>query len=289
LTESRKTVLITGCSSGIGRAAAFHFARQGWNVVATVRKQYQAHVLMPELHQISLHTAVELCDVSHDEALQQVVAHTIERFGRVDVLINNAGFGQSGAIELVTADEARRQLEVNTMAPARLAQLVIPHMRAQRSGRIINISSVAGRVVLPWNGWYSASKFALEALADAMRIELAPFGIKVVSVLAGPVDTQFVTNVHMSAPLADAPELYHKIHAFAQERRTRARPNAWSSERVAELLFRIATVSHPRTRYVTGGTARAAMILRKLLPDSLWDRFILRAYGASSLLSNRNA
>ncbi len=289
MNKFTRVVVITGCSSGIGRAAAFHFARHGWAVVGTVREQFQLYSLSAELHQASLHTSLVLCDVTREDDVVQLVSHAIERFGRVDVLINNAGFARSGGLELVTMDEARAQVEVNTLAPIRLTQLLLPHWRKQGGGRVINISSVAGRVTLPWNGWYSASKFALEALTDALRLELRPFKIDVVSVLAGPVLTKFVSNVKLTEPPTDAPEIYRRIHDFAQIRRAAPRPGAWTAERCAALLYEIATVTRPRTRYVTGAKAQMAILLRKLLPDRLWDRLLLRAYGVSSLLTKRTA
>ncbi|MBK6766321.1 MAG: SDR family oxidoreductase [bacterium] len=289
LSTVRPAVIITGCSSGIGRAAAFHFARNGWSVVATVREQYQFYSLFAELHQASLHTAVVLCDVTRDDDLQNLVGHAIERFGRIDALINNAGYGQFGGVEVVSPAQARAQLEVNTIAPARLAQLVMPLMREQGGGRIINISSVAGRIVVPWGGWYAASKFALEALTDALRIEGKPFGIRVVSVLAGPVESSFFAKLNIVTPEHLDVPLYNRVHEHALVRRTKPRPSAWASEEVAALLFRIATTRRPRTRYVTGTTGKAALILRKVLPDFLWDKLIVRAYGAHSILNNSPA
>lgn len=257
--------------------------------MATVREQYQLYSLFAELHQASLNTAVVLCNVARDSDLQEVVAHAIERFGRIDLLINNAGYGQFGGVEVVSPEQARAQLEVNTIAPARLAQLVLPHMREQGGGRIINISSVAGRVVLPWGGWYSASKFALEALTDALRLECKPFGVDVVSVLAGPVQSDFVAKLDVASPERLNVPLYHRIHNHALDRRAKPRPGAWSSEQVAELLLRIAATPRPRSRYTTGAKAKVAIALRKLLPDALWDKLIVRAYGAHSILKNPSA
>lgn len=255
-------------------------------MVATVREQYQLYALFAELHQASLYTSVVLCDVTRDSDLQMVVAHAIERFGRIDVLINNAGYGQFGGIEVVSTQQARAQLEVNTLAPARLAQLVLPHMRARSAGRIVNISSVAGKVVLPWGGWYSASKFALEALTDALRLETKPFGIKVVSLLAGPVASEFVAKLAMASPDGMNVPLYQQVHQLALNRSSKPRPNAWSPDQVAELLLHVATTPRPRTRYTTSATGKVAISLRKLLPDRLWDTFIVRAYGAHTILKN---
>jgi short-subunit dehydrogenase len=279
-------VIITGCSSGIGRAAAFHFARNGFAVVATVRQEYELMILQAELHQASVHTLVSKCDITSEEDAKRLIETTHERFGRVDVLINNAGFGRFGGVEIVSDDEARAQLEVNTIAPMRLAQLVLPIMREQGRGRIINISSVAGRVVLPWGGWYSASKFALEALTDALRLECKPFNIHVVSVLAGSVRSAFTKNVYLSPPERVSLPLYNRIHEHAVARRSKPRPGAWDVERMAKLLFHIATTRRPRTRYVTTSVAKVAVFLRNILPDRLWDIFILRAYGAHSILKN---
>lgn len=244
---------------------------------------------MPELHQRSLDTQVVTCDVTKDSDLCALVDAALSRFGRIDVLINNAGFGQFGGIETVTPVEARAQLEVNTIAPMRLAQLVLPHMRRQGGGLILNVSSVAGRVVLPWGGWYSASKFALEALTDALRLECRPFNVKVVSVLAGPTSSAFVKNVKLCAPSAESPEILHKIHQHAQEHRAKPRRSEWTHDRMAELLLKITASPNPKPRYVTTLTGKTAVALRKVLPDRLWDRFIVRAYGAQHLLKTPSA
>lgn len=225
------------------------------------------------------------CDVTCDDDLLGLVDSALQRFGSIDVLVNNAGYGQFGGIELVTAEQARAQFEVNTIAPLRLAQLVLPHMRERGSGRIINISSVAGRIVLPWGGWYAASKFALEALTDALRLECRPFNVHVVSVLSGPVQTDFVTKLQISEPRAASPEFQHRIHEHAQERRKRSREGAWTAQMTAELLLSIVKSSNPRTRYVTTPIGKAAVLLRKFLPDRLWDRLIVRAYGAQKIFN----
>lgn len=254
-------------------------------MVATVRHEYEQKILFQELHQCSLETLVVRCDVTREDDLLGLVDSALERFGSIDVLVNNAGYGQFGGIELVTAAQARAQLEVNTIAPLRLAQLVLPHMREKGRGKIINISSVAGRIVLPWGGWYAASKFALEALTDAMRLECRPFNVQVVSVLSGPVQTDFVTKLQMSEPGATSPEFQHRIHEHAQARRKRSREGAWTSQMTAELLLSIARSSNPRTRYVTTSVGKAAVLLRKFLPDRLWDRLIVRAYGAQKIFN----
>ena len=180
-----KVILLTGASSGIGYDTAAALAQEGHRVYAAARRVERIEPLRP------LGVTPLKMDVTDEESMQAAVKTIMDAEGKIDVLINNAGYGYFGAVENVTMDEARRQLEVNVFGLARLSQLVLPHMRAQKSGRIINTSSVAGKAVLYYGGWYHVSKYSVEALSDAMRMELKPFGIKVIMIEPGAIKTDW--------------------------------------------------------------------------------------------------
>lgn len=172
-----KVILITGCSTGIGRDLAQRLTKAGYRVIATARK-------VETLDGVDTTLKLPL-DVTNPASVEKAVAHVIQQLGRIDVLVNNAGYGVRGALEEVPVEQTQQMFDVNVFGVLRMIQAVVPHMRQQKSGRIINISSIAGKLPTPVNGTYSASKFALEALSDALGFELAAFGIRVVVVEPG--------------------------------------------------------------------------------------------------------
>src|SRR3954447_6226757 len=203
VTEVSRAVLVTGCSSGIGRAVARTLARSGWTVYASARRPESVGGLVEEgCRPLAL-------DVTDEESRVAAVDAVIEGEGAVGVLINNAGYSQSGAVERVSLEDAHRQFETNVFGPARLTQLVLPGMRAQGWGKVVNISSMGGRLTFPGGGYYHASKYALEALSDALRFEVAGFGIDVVLVEPGFIRTSFSDAAAHTmvdpAPAAPAP------------------------------------------------------------------------------------
>lgn len=267
-----QTVFITGCSSGIGRAAALRFAASGWNVVATARRLEDiASLQAPNL-------AVTTCDVTDNASVTAAIGVALTRFQSLDVVINNAGYAHIGLVESTPLDAAQQQLAVNTFGVIRVVQAALPALRA-RQGRIINISSIAGRTLVPLGGWYSASKFALEALNDALRFECAPQGIHVISILPGPVLSDFMDKLHVTPLSADAPELHRAYLRHYEQRRKRKRPFAVTPEQVAALIVKAANTSHPRARYFITVPARTFNFSKKFVPDKLWDRLTKRAYG----------
>lgn len=262
-------VLITGCSSGVGHAAAKIFRAAGHETFATARDISTLN----DLRTIGCHTLT--LDVT-DEAARRSVVETIEReFGTVGVLVNNAGYGQYGPLEEISLDALRLQFETNVFGGLRLSQLVLPAMRRAGHGRIVNVSSVAGRVSSIGGGAYHATKFAIEALTDALRPEVEPFGIDVVNVLPGPIATRFEATLLKSLPDtgADSPYAHFKqrlaayMHDFLD-------PNGlgvMSAETVARAVFKAATVRRPRTRYSVGVIAHLGPIGRALTPDRVVD------------------
>lgn len=211
-----------------------------------------------------------------DEAARCAAVEAVERrFGAVGILVNNAGYGQYGPIEEITLDAMRRQFETNVFGGMRLSQLVLPAMRRAGKGRIVNVSSVAGRVSVMGGGPYHASKFALEAIADALRPEVEPFGVKVVNVLPGPIATQFEATLMKTIPGTGANSPYAafkknlagRMHAFLA-------PGGFgvmTAEHVAGVVFKAGTASHPRARYSVGFIAKLGPLGRALAPDRLVD------------------
>ena len=261
-----KTVLITGCSSGIGRATAEAFLDGDWTVYATSRDTDD----VADLAEAGCHTAG--LDVTDDGAVDRVVDRIDEETGRVDCLVNNAGYGQYGPMEDVPVDALHDQFDVNVYGPHRLVRAVLPLMRDQEEGTIVNISSVAGRVVLPGSGAYSASKFALEAMSDALRNEVDGLGVDVVLVEPGLIDTGF--NDRLDDEVEDLPRtaayewLYETIEEFNLT--LSSSPVVSEPEDVATVVYDAASMSDPDARYIVGTEGRLA-IYSQYLPDRVRD------------------
>src|SRR5258705_6660998 len=184
-------VIVTGASAGIGEAASRRLAVEGATVVMTARRAERLEALKQEIESVGGRALAVVGDVTSAEDRERLVQETMRGFGRIDGLVNNAGYGQRGPIELVPGEGIRQNFETNLFSFIALTQLVIPIMRAQQSGRIVNVSSVAGRIARPLSSVYDATKHALEAISDGMRGELAPFGIKVIVVEPGFIITEF--------------------------------------------------------------------------------------------------
>ena len=267
--EPSKAVLITGCSSGIGRAIAERLASGGHRVYATARR--------PESIADLKEKGCEMLplDVLDDESMRAAVAHVEEAEGAVGVLVNNAGYGQSGAIEAVPIDAVRRNFETNVFGYLRMAQLVLPGMRRQGWGRIVNMSSVAGRVTMPGSGPYSATKFAIEALSDALRFEVKGFGVRVSIVEPGPIRTRFTETANAGIPDADGAYTdYHAAVARADAEADQSKLLAGDPEDVAKTVEQAITARNPRTRYRVTVPARLLPTMRRVLSDRAFDAFL---------------
>ncbi|MBI5058417.1 SDR family oxidoreductase [candidate division KSB1 bacterium] len=269
-----RTVVVTGCSSGIGRATATLFAESGFEVVATARRQV-------DLQELAVHERIHVteCDVSDEDSVRAAIEFAVNRCGGIDVLINNAGFALVGPVATIALQDAQHQLDVNTLGPVRVTQHALPHLLKSAQPRVIQISSIGGRVYIPLAGWYSASKFALEGLNDALRFELEPLGVKVVSILPGPVHTQFLSKLVFPELPKGAPELYRRYQAHYGRRRDRRRPGAVSAEAVARIILSAALSPRPKSRYFVTAPAKLFNVSRKFLPDRVWDYLTKRAYG----------
>ncbi len=282
---AEQVVVITGASSGIGAALAQVLAQQqlGIRLVLAARNVEQLESVATQCRKSGAEVLVVPTDLTQIEQVKALAAQALERFGRVDILVNNAGYGQMGPIELIPAEGVRRQLEVNVLGPIALMQEIIPGMRSQGGGRIINISSLGGRMAFPFGGLYSTSKFALEGLSDALRMELAPFNIQVSVVEPGPVRTGFfeVANRNVAQAVKNPEETPYRA-AFAKLKRLDQQVDrqAWDSERVADVIIRAMRDRRAKPRYVaaTGGSI-LIFLMTKLMPTWMVDQFWQRFYG----------
>ena len=267
--------LVTGGSSGIGESTARALLAKGFTVYAVARRVDRMAGLAAE----GVHTFA--MDVTEDASMVTGIDRVVAEQGRLDVLVNNAGYGSYGAVEDVPIDEARRQFEVNVFGLARLVQLVTPHMRAQRSGRIINISSIGGKFYEPFGAWYHATKFAVEGFSDSLRMELRPFGINVVLIEPGPIRTEWneLARDSLLERSGDGPyaEWARKAHGVMERFDEPSR--ASTPEEVADKIVKAATVSRPAARYPVGRGARVITTSRDLLPDRVFDEVVSRTYG----------
>ena len=215
-------------------------------------------------------------DLSDDESMTRCVEDVLQDAGRIDLLVNNAGFGQAGSVEEVPLDAARRQFEVNVFGLARLCQLALPAMRRQGEGRIINVSSMAGRFSSPFLGWYHASKYAVEALSDALRVEVAPFGIKVSVVEPGFIKTDWGSIAAKSlrdvSGTGDYKETADKVASFYEEVYAPKSRGSSGAQPVFRAILKAATSRHPKSRYVVGKSARLFITGRRLLGDRAFDK-----------------
>lgn len=269
------TVLVTGCSSGIGRATAVAFADRDATVYATARNPADVQTLADE------GCTLAALDVVDDDQIDALVDRVLEETGGIDVLVNNAGYGQWGAIEDVPVGRVHDQFEVNVYGPHRLTRAVLPHMRAAGEGRIVNVSSVAGRVAVPGMGVYAGSKAAMEAMTDALRAEVSGLGIEAVLVEPGPVDTAFVDRAESEHDRLDRTGAYEPVYRLYQDART-IEGLGVSPEAVADVIVEAACTPRPAPRYPVGPLARAGTLAR-FLPDRLRDRAFAAATRLASL------
>ena len=275
-----RAVLITGCSSGIGRAAALRLHRAGLPVYATARDTGA----LAELAASGIRTLH--LDVTDEESAASAVKQVVEEHGAVGVLVNNAGTGVYGAVEDVPLSTARASFETNVFGALRLAQLVLPGMREQGSGRIVNISSILGRFSPPGGGLYQATKHALEAYSEALRLEVAPFGVRVSLIEPATVRTRFFETAIMEfagQPDSAYQAFHDKLATWAiavHEGKTSAGRFAASPEKVAATIERAVLARRPKSRYPVGPLARGALVALRLMPDKAFDQFVARQFPA---------
>jgi NAD(P)-dependent dehydrogenase (short-subunit alcohol dehydrogenase family) len=265
--RSDRSVLITGCSTGIGRVTAERLLRSGWKVTATARRVETIKDLG------DAGARVLPLDVTDEASMSGAVAAVQEADGAVDVLINNAGYGLQGPVEEFSMDEVRRQFETNVFGLIRMCQLVLPGMRRRGWGRIVNLSSIGGKVTFPGGGFYHGTKHAVEAISDALRFEVRPFGVKIIVVEPGTVLTPFgdtaVASISDGGPYAAFKEgLADTVKGAYDGPMARM---AITPEKVAAVIEKAISKRRPRTRYPVGLPARMGIAMKRITPDRIFD------------------
>jgi NAD(P)-dependent dehydrogenase (short-subunit alcohol dehydrogenase family) len=265
-----KVALVTGASAGIGEATARGLLAAGYKVFAGARRLERMTGLA------TLGATLINLDLTDDVSIVAAVDAIKTGSGRLDVLVNNAGYGSYGALEDVPLAEARRQFDVNVFGLARLCQLVLPIMRAQKSGKIVNVTSIGGKIWEPLGSWYHATKFAVEGLSDCLRVEVRRLGIDVIIVEPGAIRTEWagiaregLLHVSSNGAYAAQAECYARLLDTADTSRLASPP-----EVVARTILRAVSATRPKTRYPTGGGAHLILFLKKILPDRMFDRLI---------------
>jgi NADP-dependent 3-hydroxy acid dehydrogenase YdfG len=266
-----EAVLVTGCSSGIGHATAKRLAESEFTVYATARKPDS----IKDLKELGCKTLA--LDVTDEKSMKAAVAEVEETEGAIGALVNNAGYSQSGALEEVSMDLVRRQFETNVFGLLRMCQLVLPGMRKQGYGRIVNLSSMGGRLTFPGGGVYHGTKHAVEALSDALRFEVRGFGVDVVVIEPGLIKTSFGDTAAATVEAGEGP--YAKFNAkvaalTADAYKGRLARLGAGPEAVAKVIERAISVRRPRTRYKVTPSAKLALMQRRLVSDRMWDRFV---------------
>ncbi|MFM9034563.1 MAG: SDR family NAD(P)-dependent oxidoreductase [Mycobacterium sp.] len=272
MTDVSKAVLITGCSSGIGRATALRLAKAGHTVYATARRVDS----LADLRAAGAHTLA--LDVTDEDSMTAAVGRVVDERGAVGVLINNAGYSQSGALETLSMDDLRRQFETNVFGLVRMCQLVLPGMRAQHWGRIVNISSMGANFTFPGGGAYHASKYAVEAISDALRFEVKGFGVDVVIVQPGLIRTEFAATAQTAMGSDDGPyaEFNAAVGAATEDAYAKG-PLArlgGDADSVARAVEKAITAKHPPIRMRVTPSAHLLIGANGLMSDGMWDRFL---------------
>jgi len=270
--DGKQVALVTGASSGIGEAIARRLLAGGWTVYAGARRVDRMSALAREGARLLA------LDVTDDASMVAAVEAILADTGRIDALVNNAGYGSYGAMEDVPLAEGRRQFEVNVFGLARLMQLVAPHMRRQRSGRILNVASMGGKIHEPMGSWYHATKFAVEGMSDCVRMELEPFGVDVVVIEPGAIQSEWnaiaresLLRTSGSTAYAEQARISAGLLAGA-DKDTASPPTV-----VADAVWQAVTARKPKTRYLMGGGAKLLVGLRWLLSDRAFDRVMRMA------------
>jgi len=272
---TKKIALVTGASSGIGSSTALELHAKGFTVYGAARRTDK----MRNLKTVGIHV-VEL-DVTDEDSMVTCIERILEKEGRIDVLINNAGYGSYGAIEDVPLEEARRQLDVNLFGLARMTQLVLPSMRRNQFGKIVNISSMGGKVYTPFGGWYHATKFAVEAFSDCLRMEVAPFGIDVIVVEPGGIKTDWgiIAADHLKETSAQG-AYKAKAYSASDSMRKMYSGNLLSKpELIAKTISKSVMARKPKTRYLVGSAAKPSVFLKRIVSDRTFDRIIQKMMG----------
>lgn len=272
----KKIILITGCSTGIGFDAASALHQRGHRVIASCRKEKDVEQLI----QLGIETV--LLDVCNSESIKEAFSQVLDKTGnRLDVLINNAGYGQAGALEDITRDVLRKQFETNVFGLLELTNLAIPLMRQQGEGRIINISSILGLISMPFRGAYNASKYAVEGLCDTLRLELASSGIKVITVEPGPIESKFRDNVidgSLKAIDINKSHFYLHYQKMLKEYKQKKSDSLFTkkTDAVIQCFIHAIESKKPKAKYPVTVPAHFLIVLKRILTTRLLDKFLTR-------------
>jgi len=268
---SKKIIIVTGASSGFGKETVRQLLNEGNTVYAGARRTEK----MKDIEKLG--AKVSKLDITSDESVDQFVGEIISKHGRVDVLVNSAGYGAYGMVEAVSLENAQRQYDVNVFGAARMTKAVLPHMRKRGTGSIVNITSIAGRLTTPMCAWYSSSKFALEAYTDALRREVRKFGIKVVIIEPGAMNTGFYEVAEKKVREIKHPKEYNdSVEAFLNEMK-KAYKNPPSPKKVVKVIVSAINSKSPKARYAIGTDAKMGALMARL-PDKLQDSILIRMY-----------
>lgn len=262
-----KTALVTGASSGIGFETAILLRQLGMNVYGAARRLDR----MAQLEKYGIN--ILPMDLTDSKSIKNCVDEILSKEGSIDILINNAGYGSYGAIENVPAEEAKRQFDVNVFGLAELSKMVIPSMRKNHFGKIVNISSMAGRFTAPFGGWYHATKYAVEALSDAMRLEVKPFGIDVILIEPGMIQTDwgFIATDNLRKQSENTEYKDNAINAATYLEKHYKSGKMTPPLKIAEVIVKAVLAKHPKQRYAKGYMAKPYILIKKVLPDPLMD------------------
>ncbi len=264
-----KTILITGATSGIGEATVKQFLGKSWKVIATGRNEEKLNNLK------SAGAEIIKTDITNPQDINNLVTHIVNNGLKIDVLVNNAGFGQFGTIEETPDNKAKAQFETNVFGLASVTRAILPEMRKNRNGRIINVSSIAGKTSMPGGGWYSASKFAVEAISDSLRWEVKQFGIKVSIIEPGPIKTGFANTVNNNVVIEDSGPYGNLVKGLTGSGKS---VKGGTAEGCAKTIYRAATAKNPRNRYLVTKEAKLIKFLLIILPPKIMDYFVMRMF-----------
>lgn len=267
-----KTVLITGASSGIGRATALYFQKQGWNVVATMRSPDKEIDRADSLAKLDRLTCLKL-DVTDYQTITEAVSETISRFGVIDVLVNNAGYGMLGAFETSTPAQIQRQFETNVFGLMETTRAVLPHFRDRKQGVIVNVASIGGRVAFPLYSLYHSTKWAVEGFSESLQHELLAFNIRVKIVEPGPIKTDFYERSAERTSNPDFP-MYDEFSDRVLTKLNQIGTNGALPKVVAKIIYKASTDNSWKLRYPADPLAKQLLFIRKLLPDFLFTKIV---------------
>ncbi len=265
-----KTIIITGATGGIGLATAKLFNKKSWNVIATARNTEKLKVL----ERLGIQTYV--VDITKSTNIDKFVNMLVDNNIKIDVLVNNAGYGQFGTVEETNIIKARQQFETNVFGLAAITQRIVPIMRKQKNGRIINISSIAGKTSMPGGGWYAASKHAVEALSDSLRWETNQFGIKVSIIEPGPIKTDFAANANKTVVLEEKGPYGSLVKDLTQSSTSSIKGG--TVEECAAVVFKAATKKNPKNRYLVTKEAKLIRFILRFFPPKLVDYIVIKMF-----------